>query len=387
MNQSSATPLRYSLGGLVAMAVGMGIGRFIYTPILPGMMSDLGLSPSDAGIIASANFLGYLVGAVVAGYGWAAGRERGVMLASLGLSAALCLAMGISSDVLLLSLIRFLAGVASALMLVFAATIVFSHLGAARRLDLQAVHFGGVGTGIALSALLVAAGTSAGYGWRADWMAAGLVSFAGLLAVALLIRDGPVRDGSGSKEPAIRWTAAFVKLNIAYALFGIGYVITATFIIAIVRDSNGGPFTEALVWLCTGLAGIVSVWAWNPVLRRVGPFRSLALSLIALAAGVSASVIVPSPIGPLIGGLLLGFTIMVITAFAFQAGRELVPLAPRRMMAITTAAFGIGQIVGPLIGGYLADVSGSFTSATLLAAAGLVIGAYFAYSAEPEARS
>ena len=381
MSSAISSPIRFALGGLVAMAIGMGIGRFVYTPILPGMMSDLGLSPGDAGIIASANFLGYLVGAIVAGYGWAAGMERKVMLASLGASAALCLAMSLTDDVLLFSIIRFLAGMASAFMLVFAATIVFSHLGAANRLDLQAVHFGGVGTGIAASALLVALGSFTGYGWRADWIGAAILSVLGLVAVAVLIREGPLRSGADIKEPAIAWTPQFIKLNVAYALFGIGYVITATFIVAIVRSSNGGASMEALVWLLTGLAGIVSVWVWNPVLRRAGPFSSLALSLIALAGGVAGSVILPTPIGPLIGGLLLGLTIMVITAFVFQAGRQLLPQSPRRMMAITTAAFGIGQIVGPLIAGYLADISGNFTSATLLAAGGLVVGAFFAFSA------
>ncbi len=381
MKSDPASPLRFALGGLVAMAIGMGIGRFVYTPILPGMMSDLGLSAGDAGIIASANFLGYLVGAVIAGYGWAAGIERKVMLVSLGASAALCLAMGLTENVLLFSVIRFLAGMASAFMLVFAATIVFSHLGAAGRLDLQALHFGGVGTGIALSALLVALGAYTGYGWRADWVGAAVLSTLGLIAVALLIGEGPLRNGTNIKEPAIAWTAEFIKLNIAYALFGIGYVITATFIMAIVRANEGSASTEAFVWLCTGLAGIFSVWVWNPVLRRAGPFTSLALSLLVLAGGVAASVILPSPVGPLMGGLLLGLTIMVITAFVFQAGRQLVPQSPRRMMAITTAAFGIGQIVGPLIAGYLADISGNFTSSTLLAAAGLVIGSFFAFSA------
>jgi predicted MFS family arabinose efflux permease len=381
MKSDGASPLRFAFGGLVAMAIGMGIGRFVYTPILPGMMGSLGLSAGDAGIIASANFLGYLAGAIVAGYGWAAGIERKVMLLSLAASAVLCLAMSLTESVLLFSLIRFLAGMASALMLVFAATIVFSHLGAAGRLDLQAVHFGGVGSGIALSALLVALVSMTEFGWRTEWVGAAILSGLGLIAVAMLIREGPLRSSTDINEPPIVWTSGFINLNIAYALFGIGYVITATFIMAIVRSNDGAASTEALIWFCTGIAGIFSIWIWSPVLRRFGPFIALAFSLLALAGGVAGSVILPSPVGPFIGGLLLGLTIMVITAFAFQAGRELVPQSPRRMMAITTAAFGIGQIVGPLIAGYLADISGNFTSSTLLAAAGLVLGAYFAFSA------
>ncbi|MBB3237865.1 YbfB/YjiJ family MFS transporter [Phyllobacterium endophyticum] len=386
MNPAAPSPVRFALGGLVAMAVGMGIGRFIFTPILPGMMSDLGLTPGDAGVIASANYGGYLLGAVIAGFGWASGIERPLVYASVTASAALCLAMSVADGVMLFSVIRFLAGIASAFMLVFTATIVFSHLAAANRQDLQAVHFGGVGTGIAVSSVLVAASSASGHGWREDWVGAAILSLVGLVAVFALIREGPVREGAARAEPPVAWTPEFIKINIAYGLFGFGYIITATFIIAIVRSSHGGPLLEALVWFVTGATGAISVFLWAPLLRRAGPFVSLALGCAVQAIGVAASVVLPSPGGPLIGGLLLGVTFIVITAFGFQAGRVLLPHSPRRVMAVMTAAFGVGQIIGPLIGGYVANITGDFTLATLAAAAGLVIAALFAYSAGRQKR-
>ena len=363
------------------MAVGMGIGRFIFTPILPGMMSDLGLSPGDAGLIASANYVGYLLGAVVAGFSWWSGYERPLVYLALASSAALCFIMSISDGVIVFSLVRFLAGMASAFMLVFAATIVFSHLAAANRQDLQAIHFGGVGTGIAVSSLLVAFSSANGYGWREDWIGAAILSLLGLLAVLMLIRTGPVRSGAAVEEPPLAWTPAFIKINIAYGIFGFGYIITATFIIAIVRSNQGGPWMEALVWLLTGIAGAVSVWLWTPLLHRTGPFIALALGCAVQAIGVAASVVLPAPYGPIIGGLLLGLTFIVITAFGFQAGRVLLPHSPRKVMAVMTAAFGIGQIIGPLVGGYLANITGDFIFATLAAAASLIVAAAFAYSA------
>ncbi|WP_271892963.1 YbfB/YjiJ family MFS transporter [Candidatus Phyllobacterium onerii] len=386
MIQPAASPVRFALGGLVAMAVGMGIGRFIFTPILPGMMSELGLTPGDAGLIASANYFGYLLGAIIAGFGWASGIERPLVYVSLAASAALCFAMSVSDGVMLFSIIRFFAGVASAFMLVFTATIVFSHLAAANRQDLQAMHFGGVGTGIAISSLLVAFSSATGHGWREDWIGAAVLSALGLIAVFALIRQGPVRSGSAATEPPIVWTPEFIKINIAYGLFGFGYIITATFIIAIVRSSHGSPWMEALVWFVTGTAGAISVWLWTPLLRRAGPFVALALGCAVQAIGVAASVVLPSPAGPLLGGLLLGLTFIVITAFGFQAGRVLLPHSQRRVMAVMTAAFGIGQIIGPLIGGYVANITGDFTIATLAAAAGLVVAALFAFSAGRQKR-
>ncbi len=190
-----------------------------------------------------------------------------------------------------------------------------------------------------------------------------------------------MRSGVAATEPPVAWTSPFIKINIAYGIFGFGYIITATFIIAIVRSSHGGAGMEALVWLLTGACGAISVWLWTPLLRKVGPFIALALGCAVQAIGVAASVVLPSPVGPLLGGVLLGLTFIVITAFGFQAGRVLLPHSPRRVMAVMTAAFGIGQIIGPLIAGYLANITGDFTFATLAAAASLVVAAFFAFSA------
>jgi MFS family permease len=339
----------------------MGIGRFVYTPILPGMMEGLGMSASDAGLIASANYLGYLVGALVGAGGWAHGRERQVALASLAASAALAVAMGLFTGLIPFVVIRFLAGVASAMTMVFMTSIVFSHLALARRSDLQALHFGGTGLGIAVSSLLMMVLATVHAHWTAGWYWSGVLSLAGLCLVAVLADEGPVNG-----------------------LFGFGYVITATFLVAIVRQSGETRVFEALVWLATGAAAVPSLFLWQKLADRSSIYTAYALSCLVEAVGVAASVMISGRPGPIIGGVLLGATFMVQTALGIQAGRQLAPLATRRVFAIMTASFGLGQIVGPLVAGILVEWSGNYVSASLLAASVLVLAAATAWWAAPK---
>ncbi|MER9138064.1 YbfB/YjiJ family MFS transporter [Mesorhizobium sp. M0830] len=384
MTSATSTALRFTFAGMIAMAVAMGIGRFVYTPILPGMMQELHLSPADAGWIASANYLGYLIGALAAAGGWAHGRERQLMLVGLGASVVLAALMGLTDMMAAFLVVRFLAGLASAFVMVFMASIVFSHIAAAGRGDLQAWHFGGVGLGIAISAAMMAVLVTEHAGWAAGWLWSAAISACGFVLVALMVDEGPLTNGEVAREPALQMDRSLIKVIIAYGLFGFGYVVTATFLVAIVRQGGGSRVFETMVWMVAGLAGFPSTWLWQKIAARTGLYAAYALACFIEVVGVTASVAIGGRTGPLLGGVLLGGTFIAITAFGLQAARQLAPRAPRRIFALMTAVFGVGQIIGPIAAGLLAQMSGDFFLASIAAAIMLVVSGGLTWSAAPK---
>lgn len=378
MTAAVIQPRPLAVGGLIAMACAVGIGRFIYTPILPPMAEALHLTKGEAGLIAAANFLGYLAGAVAATSARLQGSPRVWLLGALAASAATTAAMAWPTGIGAFLALRFIGGVASAYVLVLASSLVLERLAASGHAGLSAVHFSGVGTGIAVSSLLTWASSAWHLDWRAMWLGGGLLSLAGLAAVAALV---PERDAPGGAATAAADAASDPRLKllaIAYGLFGFGYVITATFIVVIVRASPQAAPIEPVFWLVFGLSAIPSVAFWVAGARRVGTMRAFATACIVEAVGVFASVASLDVAGLVVSSILLGGTFMGLTALGLIAARDLAPANPRRWVGILTAAFGLGQIVGPIVAGYGFDLTGSFFLPSMLAVAALLVSATLA---------
>jgi predicted MFS family arabinose efflux permease len=374
-------PLTIALGGMIAMAAAMGVGRFVYTPILPFMTDALSLTKGEAGLIAAANFLGYLTGSLAGATGILTGDRRRWTLWALAISALTTGAMALTVSVPAFLVLRFIGGITSAFVLMFGSAMVFDRLAAAGRSELSHIHFAGVGIGMSVSAILVAVLGAAGIGWTGQWIASGAIALTALAAVALTIPRG-----TGAFTPAAQTVQSgidrrIVPLAVAYGLFGFGYVITATFISVLVRQTPAIAAIEPVIWLIVGLAAIPSVALWTWIGRRLGNPVGIALACLVEAAGVAATVLFDSTAAVLIGGALLGGTFMGITAVGLITAREMALTRgrdPRRMLAVLTASFGVGQMIGPAFGGYAAGITGSFTVPTLTASAALVIAAMLA---------
>jgi len=355
------------------MATAIGIGRFVYTPILPLMVADLGMTKSAAGLLASANFAGYLAGALAAALPGVPGSRRRWLIVALTMSALTTAGMAVPSSSAAFLLLRFVGGAASAVALVFSSALVLEQLSAAGRPRLAALHFAGVGTGIAIDAVLAA--ILSGRGWRTLWLAAGLVS---LLAVVVVAATIPDRSAAAAASPAGGARAPLASLVVAYGLFGFGYIITATFLVAIVRGSPEVKAIEPVVWLIVGLTAAPSVAVWTMIESRVGIARAFALACALEAIGVAASGLWIERSGIVLAAALLGATFMGITALGLIWGRRLAQGDPRRILAVMTAAFGVGQIIGPTLAGVVFDATGSFLFPSLVASAALLVAAILA---------
>ena len=377
MNNPAPSPARLAVGGMLSMAAAFGIGRFVYTPILPTMIADGALTPASAGIVAAANFLGYLLGALSGASAATQRNPRLFFLVGL-LSGALSLAgMAAPPSVPVFAAMRFVGGFGSAFVIVCLSSMALEPLVRAGRVGLSAAPFAGVGLGIAFSSALVSALAASGFGWKAMWIANALVATGvSLLALALLPSPAAPAAAVPTRKPDRGGVSIpLAALVLSYGLFGFGYVITATFLVAIVRETASLAPVEPYVWAIVGLAGALSIpfWAW--VARRTTDVFAYSVACLVEATGVALSVISPGQATIVLAGIFLGGTFMAITAIGLGIARRLTQMAPQRAQAIMTSAFGLGQIVGPALAGQMRETSGSFLAPSLIAAAALLIAA------------
>jgi MFS family permease len=360
--------------GLVGLAVAMGIGRFAFTPLLPLMQQDAGVSLVQGSWLASANYVGYLAGASICIFS-APAPARAIQWGLVSI-ALFTLCMGLTHELRLWLALRFLAGAASAFVLVGVSAWAMPILARLHQAARSGQVFAGVGAGICLAGLVgLLAGVTA-LGSQATWISLGMI--AAVFALALwrpLATDGvPTTSVAGSnRAPLTRqaWTAA-----LCYGAFGYGYIIPATFLPVLAREAIEDPAVFGWVWPVFGAAAAVSTVFAVRLLPALSPRRLWAYGQWVLALGVVAPVFAVNLTTLLFAALCVGGTFMVITMAGIQEARRLGGSGAARVVALYTAAFALGQIVGPLTvslsnGGLLLP---SLLAALALAASSLTLG-------------
>jgi MFS family permease len=385
---------RAALACMIALAVALGIGRFAFTPLLPLMLHGGGalgqpqIDIQHGGWLASFNYAGYFVGAVTC----AALRVGPARMVRTGLvaTALLTLAMGVTNQFWVWAAVRFIAGAVSAWTFVFA-----SQWGLRRLAELGAHGWGGViyagpGVGIVGTGLLVSA--AGGYGATAGWLGFGLIAVVLSIAVWPVFRaqsgaHAGARSGTTTANVAqpsttqsttphqIPHRADAFWLVVLYGIPGFGYIITATFLPVIARHALPGSSWPDLFWPMFGAALIVGALLAARLPGHWDNRTLLAGCYVLQAAGIALGIVWPTAGGFSLGSILIGLPFTAITLFAMREARRLHGDDAAGLMGYATAAYGVGQIVGPLVAAPIAEKTGSFSPALWLAAGALLLGA------------
>jgi predicted MFS family arabinose efflux permease len=370
---SNTSQVFASLVAAVVMAVGMGFGRFAFTGIYPVMVSDTVLTIHQGTLAASANYAGYLIGALLTATVHPKHAYKFCVLALVGVVACMGLT-ALSSTPWLIITLRGVTGAVSAIAMVAASLWLLQHRGHARGAPML---YAGVGMGIVLSSEMLAAGRAFGLHSAGLWW----VLTAGGLILAIIAIAGldarPVVD-SGPHAP-LRSHESFPALGAGrliplYGLAGFGYIITATYLPLFVRGAIGS-IDPIQVWALFGLGAVPSCFIWHAVHMRLGTRRALFLNLILQAIGVILPVVMPTPAAYLASALIVGGTFMGTTTIAMLAARRVAYTMRISILSLMTAVFGIGQIAGPFVANTMYARHHSFAGSLEVAAAALGMGA------------
>jgi predicted MFS family arabinose efflux permease len=373
-----------AIAGLAALAVAMGIGRFAFTPLLPMMQGDAGLTVAQGGWLASANYVGYLLGAMSATALRfpAATAIRGGLIV-IGVAT---LAMGFEHRFSVWMGLRAVAGIANAWVGIFVFAWCLERLAPLDRPLLNGVVFAGVGAGILTVGVLCIALMHAAVGSEEAWIVLGVLSLVIAAAVWATFETNQTKgtnsaEGASSVaghpvEGARGWDAESVRLVLCFAAAGYGYIIPSTFLPVMARQAIDNPAIFGWSWPVFGAAAMATTLAAAQFARSIGTRRLWMASQLIMATGVALPVVWPGLAAIMVAALLVGGTFMVITMTSMQEARVVGGRDPTRLIAAMTAAFALGQIVGPVSVSYTITAGGDFSVALLVASLILGVGAY-----------
>lgn len=370
---SAPARLRAAIAAAAILAIGMGFGRFAFTAIYPHMVAEGVLTLRDGSLAASANYAGYLLGAILAMRARAHSAHRLCLWSVAG--TALCLGvLALTMPVWLIVTVRGVAGVFSALAMVAASLWLLEQRRHGRGAPLL---YAGVGAGIAVSAELLVLASHLGWHSAGMWLLlAGVTVLLGLAAAPAIAASGqptldaPPHAAASTLAPVAPW-----PLVLIYGLAGLGYIVTATYLPVMVGVALPG-LNSAHVWAMFGLGAAPSCFLWHRLHERLGTRQALRLNLLLQALGVALPVLAPSAAAYLLSAILVGGTFVGTVTIAMPAAQRAAGKVGKfgtNMMAIMTVVYGIGQIIGPVLAASLYAQSHSFNSALLAAAGALLL--------------
>jgi len=374
MHRSAAS---IAAAGMLALAIAMGVGRFAYTPLMPMMADDAGLTIAAGSWLASANYIGYLLGALTA----AALPMRGATAIRLGLAiiSVTTLGMGLLHGYAGWLVLRALAGVASAWVLVRVSAWSLARLAPLHRPLLRSTVFAGVGVGIMLAGALCLAMMAIAADSSRAWLVLGGMSALAAVAIAPVFgeRTADTRAPAPHLEQAARPAhGETMRLVLCYGAFGFGYIIPATFLPLMAKQTIADPAVFGWSWPIFGAAATASTLGVAALARSYANRRIWIGSHLVMALGVALPLVAPGMGAIATAALLVGGTFMVATMTGIQEAHAVAGKSATPLIGAMTAAFALGQIAGPLAASAAVRLTGSFSAALAAASALLVLSAW-----------
>ena len=357
-------------------AVSNSFARFAYALMLPAMRADLGLNYSQAGALNTANAIGYLGGALFAARYVSALGNRRLFCTGMVATVIAILGSGLTGDFVAQLGLRTVTGVGGAMVFICGAVLASNIFPDRPRLasNAIAVYFGGAGAGILLSGagvppLLAIAGDDA---WRSAWLAIGIVSalFAVFAIWAARQIDEPSSGARGGAWPIAELRAALAS----YFLFGAGYIAYMTFVVAWMVSHGRAALDVSLTWGTLGIATLVAPLAWRVPRARWRAATVLAASGVVLGIGAALPLVSTSRPAMLMSAVFFGGAMFTAPAAVTDLVKTSLPKTSwGSAVSVFTVVFAIGQAIGPVLTGWLADVTQSLQAGLAGSVAILVV--------------
>ena len=383
LTASAKIPLAAALIFATAIAVVNGFGRFAYALLLPVMRDDLAWDYALSGWLNTANSLGYGVGALAGLFLLSRFRPATLFVAGLIMTVVTLLLCGITRDLWPMMFWRFACGVGSAWVFACGGALVAAHYAKdpAQSAAAIAVYYAGGGLGIALSGVLLypVLGTVGGqhWSWAAGWVVLGLAALALSIAPSrLALRMGGQTSTLSAEK--LRWRD-YSPIMVAYFLFGVGYIVYVTFVIAWLKEMRMGFDVSVVVWLVLGMASMASGYVWRKAMSRWWPVHTFAAVTVCTAVGTVLPLLSNHVAMLLLSAMLVGGSFFMAPGAMMALARStLPPQLWAKAMSLFTFVFAIGQGVGPVAAGWIADHHGlnwamGAGAITLLVCAGVAL--------------
>ena len=377
--------------GLYCLAVVMGYGRFLFTATLPDIMSELSLTTTIAGWLASVNYMGYFIGSLIAMFVPHRLTWRALILGTL-LSIITTLLLFLPNLPLSLwYVIRLFAGIASGIGMILGSSFVIQSFSTHKRSLLSTVHYAGIGVGISASAILTWWLLSLDLHFYSIWLVAGLTSLPLLVLLYAIRPDGVLQGNALNKKPSIKQTyinfkrslyeamvgqaKAVLLLSLSYVLAGFGYITSATFLpVMAVKQLPTQTHAGLLIWLVVGVFAMLSNPLWGALAKRIGETKTLIGLTLLQALGMFVPLWFAGAFGLYINAAILGATFVGIVSMTLNIIKNINPAYSNLLIGLATLAYAVGQFLGPLVTVALAGAKDNFDAGLLVAGAGLLLG-------------